>query len=419
MRTSPHDLLAQIAAGEGAFLELKELIFGGKQLKVPKSNALADEIAAFANAKGGNLVLGIEVATGEVLGIPLENLDSVMALVTEACHDVIDPPIDAVIEKVQLSDSLGDPRWVLLVVIGASLSIHRSPGGYYVRSGASTRKLSHGQLARLMQQRSRSGLIQYDQTTVPNTWISHLDPPLVNRFRTSRTLDSLETFALKLGMAATGARGNASLTLAGILLGTRHPERWLPNAFIQATAYRGTSVGRALDRRNYQIDAKDIYGALDHQVAEACRFVARNQRVSARKTVGRTDLPQFDMTAVFEALVNAVAHRDYSVHRAKIRLRMFSDRLEIYSPGGLVNGMRTETMAYRQSTRNEVIASLLAKCSVPEPIPGLQTSRATIMDRRGEGVPIILERSEKLSGREPRYETIDDIELLLTIFGAG
>ena len=98
---------------------------------------------------------------------------------------------------------------------------------------------------------------------------------------------------------------------------------------------------------------------------------------------------------------------------------MDSNRLEIYSPGELVNTMTPEAMAYRQAARNEVITSLLAKCEVPTEIDGLKTVRSTLMDRRGEGVPIILERSQKLSGREPRYETIDGIELLLTVFAAG
>jgi predicted HTH transcriptional regulator len=67
---------------------------------------------------------------------------------------------------------------------------------------------------------------------------------------------------------------------------------------------------------------------LDAQVLAACHFVRKNMLVSASKDEGRHDLPQYDLTAVFEALVNAVAHRDYSIHGAKIRLRMFADRFE-------------------------------------------------------------------------------------------
>jgi predicted HTH transcriptional regulator len=122
---------------------------------------------------------------------------------------------------------------------------------------------------------------------------------------------------------------------------------------------------------------------------------------------------------VFEALVNAVAHRDYSMYGAKIRLRVFANRLEIYSPGALANTMTVDSLPFRQASRNETIASLLAKCPVPDDIAGMETPRSTLMDRRGEGVSIILERSERLSGRAPVYELPDESELRLTIFAAS
>ena len=138
----------------------------------------------------------------------------------------------------------------------------------------------------------------------------------------------------------------------------------------------------------------------------------------AFKDQGRQDQPQFDMTAVFEAVVNAVAHRDYSIHGSKVRLRLFEDRLELYSPGTIPNTMTVESLPYRQSARNETLSSLLAQCAVPANIPRLETDRRTLMDKRGEGVRIILDNSERLSGKTPEYRLIDDAELLLTISSA-
>ena len=124
------------------------------------------------------------------------------------------------------------------------------------------------------------------------------------------------------------------------------------------------------------------------------------------------------MTAVFEAVVNAVAHRDYSIHGSKIRLRLFEDRLELYSPGGIPNSMGVESLPHVQSVRNEFVTSLLAKCPVSADIPRLVTDRRSIMDRRGEGVRLILDNSTRLSGREPDYRLIGEAELLLTIHAA-
>ena len=194
------------------------------------------------------------------------------------------------------------------------------------------------------------------------------------------------------------------------------PRRWLPNAYIQAVAYRGTEIrpqGDAL----YQLDAADITGPLDQQVMAACHFVKKNMKVAASKNEGRRDHPQFDLTAVFEAVVNAVAHRDYSIHGAKIRLRLFADRLELYSPGTIPNTMTVESLPYRQASRNEAITSLLAKCPVPVAGEGI-TERSAMMDKRGEGVQIILDNGERLSGVRPEYRLIDDAELLLVMKAA-
>jgi predicted HTH transcriptional regulator len=207
-------------------------------------------------------------------------------------------------------------------------------------------------------------------------------------------------------------------TVTGVLMASEDPRRWLPSAFIQAVAYRGANVLPLGDAAYHQLDAKDLAGPLDAQVLAACHFVRRKMRVAAVKREGRRDLPQYDMNAVFEALVNAVAHRDYSIHGAKIRLRMFADRLELYSPSAIPNTMRVDSLPYRRAARNEAITSLLAKCVVPDSERDL-SGRSAMMDKRGEGVQIILDNSERLSGKRPVYRLVDDSELLLTIPAAG
>lgn len=169
---------------------------------------------------------------------------------------------------------------------------------------------------------------------------------------------------------------------------------------------------------NYQLDAADISGSLDAQVRNVCSFVRKNMRIGASKAEGRTDHPQYDMPAVFEAVVNAVAHRDYSIYGSKIRLRMFADRLELFSPGALANTMDVESLPVRQSARNEAIASLLAKIQITDNDSWIGSSRQAMMDKRGEGVSVILDRSERNAGIPPAYALHDDSELQLTIFEA-
>ena len=186
----------------------------------------------------------------------------------------------------------------------------------------------------------------------------------------------------------------------------------------QPVACRGTSATDERVAASYQLDAADITGPLDRQLIEASRFVLKNMRRAASKAVGRVDQPQFDMAAVFEALVNAVAHRDDAMRGAKIRLRLFEDRLELFSPGGLANSLTVDSLRYRQTARNETVCSLLTRCPARDE-PWLTEGRAHLMEKRGEGVPIILDNSTALSGREPEHRVLDDAELMLTIHAAG
>jgi predicted HTH transcriptional regulator len=420
MFNSSKELLDKIRLGEDSFLELKEVRFAGDRVSAPHRDSLADELAAFANARGGVCVLGVDDKTREVTGIPLELLDRVEDFVREVSNDSIDPPLLPVIERLSLPTSLGTEAAVLKIEAPRSLFVHRSPGGYFHRVGSSKRQMSPEYLARLFQQRSQAWIVRFDEQTVGTATLDNLSRELWERFRTVRSAgETREGFLHKFGMARQDEDGTSRPTVAGVLLATEDPRRFLPNAFIQAVAYAGASESPAGAFGAYQLDAADITGPLDRQVADGCRFVARNMRTAAAKDVGRTDVPQYDMTAVFEAVVNAVAHRDYAIHGSKIRLRMYADRFELYSPGGLANTMTIESLPLRQSARNEAVTSLLARCPVPRDLPGLKTDRTTMMDKRGEGVPIILERSMDLSGRRPEYRVIDDVELLLIIYAAS
>ena len=136
-------------------------------------------------------------------------------------------------------------------------------------------------------------------------------------------------------------------------------------------------------------------------------------RVGAYKNPARIDLPQYSEAALFEAIVNAVAHRDYSISGSRIRLSMFAERIEINSPGGLPNNLTLDSMELRQSTRNETIASVLGRIPVRN-VRGAG-NRQFFMERRGDGVPTIRQETQALSGKLPEYRLIDDAELSLKI----
>lgn len=411
MFDSPEELLQKIRLGEDTSLELKSVRFRGDRVSEPKRDDLADELAAIANTHDGVLLLGVDDKTRDIDGIPVEKIEAVERYVYEICNESIKSPVLFRSFRMKLPDNTGVLRPILKVDIPRSLFVHESPGGFFHRQGSSKRKMPPEYLARLFQQRSQARLIRFEEQPVPQSDISDLSEELWRRY-TTRSEEASAIVLLKRNLLSKEESGAIRASVAGVLLCCERPDRFLSSAYIEAVRYRGTRQDS-----NYQNDAQKIYGPLDIQIKQAMSFLKRNQTVNATKEPHRIELPQFSERAVFEAIVNAVAHRDYSIFGSKIRFFMFDDRLEVYSPGPLPNTVTIDSMALRQATRNELITSLLAETPVAEAVSDV--GRGFYMEKRGDGVPIILRESKKLSGKEPVYRLIDDSELLLTIFAAG
>lgn len=411
MFDSIDELLRKIQLGEDTSLELKAVRFKGDRVAAPARDDLASEIAAVANTHDGVIVLGVDNKTREIEGIPVERLEAVERFVFEVCNESIKPPVMFRSFRIELPDQSGAMRAVLKVEIPRSLFVHESPGGYFHRQGSSKRKMPPDYLARLFQQRSQARLIRFEEQTVPGTSPDDLAEELCRRY-TTRSTEPAEVVLLKRNLLSKEENGTLRCSVAGVLLCSEKPERFLPSAYIEAVRYRGLRQDS-----NFQVDAQRICGPLDAQINQAMGFLKRNQAIGATKSPHRIETPQFSERAVFEAVVNAVAHRDYAIAGSKIRFFMFDDRLELFSPGALPNTVTIESIALRQSTRNELITSLLAETPLAETLGDI--GRGFFMEKRGDGVPIIFHESEKISGKKPIYKVIDDSELLLTIYAAG
>ncbi len=402
MTYTVREILDQIEAGEDSSWEFKQVDFAGNRLKSPKRAVLADEIAAFANSRGGVLLCGVtdDGRVQSLIGDQVAALDDVLV---EVSTDAIKPPVRIRTHHRRLPDG----RLLVAAEVPAGDAHHRSPGGSFVRVGGTKRRMTTEEELRLAQRRGQARFLWFDEQPVPKTGFDALDPELWLPLVSNEGAAHPETALEKIMVLAKDEAGFRRATVAGILLCTRRPDRWLPNAVITATRYRGT------DRTTGQVDAQEITGPLPRQIADAVKFAVRNMHVAARKTPMRIDMPQYSRRAVFEAVVNAVAHRDYSMRGTRIRLSMFSDRLEIQSPGGLHNTLDLESIATRQATRNEAVASLMGWMGVGE-IPGSE-HRRYFMERRGDGVRTIIRATRELAGRPPSYRLIGDAEVLLQI----
>ena len=405
MTYSDEEIRRHLQLAEDSHWEFKAVQFAGSRPRSPSREDLADEVAAFANADGGVLLCGV-TDDGEVQGMSREQIVELDSLLVEISTDSITPAV-----RIRTNHRQLDGRLLLVVDVPEGDAQHDSPGGSYVRVGGTKRRMTSDERLRLAQRRGQARFASYDEQTVPGTGFETLEKSLWRSLLSAEGAAEPQSALVKLALLANDDTGILRATVAGVLLCTRNPEQWLPNAGITATRYRGD------DRASGQIDAQEIAGPLDRQIGDAVAFAVRNMRVAARKDPARVNLLQYSERALFEAIVNAVVHRDYSVRGSKIRLSMFEDRLEVQSPGSLPNNLTLESMEARQATRNGALTSVLARM----PVGGMSGSedRQYIMERRGDGVPIILRETRELSGKQPEYCLIDNSEVLLTIPAAA
>ena len=353
MINTSEEIERRLRLGEDSRWGFERVEFAGDRPKAPRRDDLAGGLSAFANACGGVLLCGV-TDDGRVQGMSRAQMNALERLIIEISHERIEPAIEVETRRFAIGD-----KALLSVGVKRGYALHESRDRAYRRLGSSKRQMMSDERFRLAQRRGLAWFRSFDQRAVPGTGLATLDESLW------RPLLGVDGHAdpvvglARMGLLSETGSAVFRATVGGVLLCTFHTEEWLPNACIAATRYRRT------DRASGQVNAQTIRGPLNGQIADAVAFAIRNMSVSAYKDPGRIDLPRYSERAVFEAAVNAVAHRDYSMRKGPIRLSMFSDRLEVRSPGWLPNGLGVEDIAARQVVRNEVLVSVLARCRPP------------------------------------------------------
>jgi predicted HTH transcriptional regulator len=402
MFDTPQEILDHLKLGEDSFIEFKEVKFRGEGVIDPNAESLAGEICAFANTAGGVMLVGIH-DSDLVQGIPAEKINLVENYISNICRNNCRPPVLLFLKILLLPDANGANQPVVKLDIPKSVFVHQTSGGrYFQRLGVTKVDLTPQELARLFQQREQSFV--FDEQIIRQATLDDLNRKLLKTFA-PESKQPWEKILENKHILSRDEQNVLRPSISGLLTFGDAPEQFLPSAYIEATAYRGTQMAAAT-----VIDAKKITGPLHQQIDAAVNFVERNMKVAQIKTVGRQDYPQYDLLAIHEAVVNAVAHRDYSNGGSNSRMLLFDNRLEIYNPGRLPNTITLENISDRQFTRNQLLVSFLSRLNSP------LTGRPYIVGR-GEGVHLILERSTAISQRQPQYRLLGD-ELLLIIWAA-
>ncbi len=393
--TTKAEILAQIAGGESQQREFKRLI--------DNPESVAGEIVAFANSEGGRLYIGVD-DDGTIAGCP--DPAQVIQTLTNICRDRCRPPITAGLEQV----SVGNQVLVVLEVLPAlnrEKPYSTQGGRFYLRLGTDKKDATGRELVRIAQS---AGVLHYDESLVRGAALSTLSEQAFDDYYErqfgSPLADGLRQAGLSWAQLLRNMRllddlnGVPTLTVAAVLVFGADPQLFLPQSRLSAVAFAGP------DEDSDILDRKEITGRLPQIIEDSRVFLRRNVRVAAQELgFERREQPQYDLNALGEAVVNAIAHRDYSLSGSQIRLFVFSDRLEVRSPGCLPNSVSLDNIKLGvHAERNRRVATLLTHLGY--------------MSAIGTGVPrLIIRLSRQLSSREPEYSLIGE-ELRLCVWAA-
>jgi ATP-dependent DNA helicase RecG len=322
----------------------------------PKTSDLAEYIMAFAHAEGGTIYLGIADKpkphpSDKITEVTKTNRDNIH----RAAQDVLSPPVKGV--TVQELEVQGHK--VLAIVVPRTNHIHQhSNGKILIRRGSENVALRGEALRHLWVEREQP---IFDDRPVKAASLDDLDPDRVNWYLRLAAQERRVPVDLSLPLeesliplrAIVRDGGRTVPSVAGLLLFGRDPQGFLSQSVIQLARFQGTSPINFIDRL-------DCRGTLPEMIDEAERFIMRNTRLAAKITgFERREITEYPYPALREAIANAVAHRDYWRSDVGVRVSIFSDRVEVQSPGRLPPPLTVATLGSEHVLRNKLIAELL------------------------------------------------------------
>jgi len=339
---------------------------------------LAGVLVGMANAQGGTVLIGVAPRSPQIHGILDET--GAIDLVFQAAL-LSDPPLVLPLPRLE---KVGQTQVLSVCVPSGLPTVYNLEGRYLGREGSQTNPLPARCLRKLLLER---GVVQFESQAPPFATLDDLDYQKVAAYIKALNLpadEPSENILLRRGCIRPGdnqsTKDNVAVsyfpTYAGILLFGKEPQRWLPNATLMAARFVGTSLADSFLKQ-------EISGTLPDQIRQADIFVREN--IASRvRLAGLThqEKPEYPLEAVRELLVNAVTHRDYNIQGDNIHLNIFSNRLEIHSPGGLPGPVTLQNLLDTRFSRNAVIAQVLSDLGFVERL-GYGLNRVVEVMRQG------------------------------------
>ena len=312
---------------------------------------LAAEICAFANSDGGYIIIGVS-DNSELTGLDTSDISRLNQWISNATSQKVDKMI-----LVQTQILICNAKRVLIIHIPRGLhkpyAVNRTD--VWVKSGADKRKAPIDEILRLAH---TSGMYFADEIETSAT-IENFDEQFFKDRYKILFEDELEYLQIPLENLLQNLKivKNKCLTLAGLLLFGKNPERTVPQFTIKATSYQGNEKADQCFK-----DKEDIGGKLIDQYIKGINFIERNlHRIQTTDDFNDPGTMEIPLKVFSEILANAIIHRNYYI-QAPIQIHLFSDRLEIESPGTLPNTLTEDNIRVGVHVEiNPTILSFLAK----------------------------------------------------------
>ncbi|NLJ48293.1 MAG: transcriptional regulator [Candidatus Atribacteria bacterium] len=375
-------------------LELQERILKGEGLhtefKVSFTNneEFAKSITSFANTDGGEILVGIN-NNGEIVGV--ENIDELLRKIDDVAYNRCEPPVTIVQETLSIENKI-----ILIVKIpkGDQRPYRTSSGVYYIRSANRTRQASREELLRLFQ---AAGSLYFDENEIQRASTKDINMDyakkfLENYFKLSVNDESLIRYLINIKALSN----NEKPTFTGILFFGENPQYYIPYGRIITAYIKGDDISIPPS------DRKDHQGKIPEILEDTMRFFkAYIKEKHTIRDLESENYPEIEDFVLREALVNSIAHRDYTIN-APVRILIYDNRIEFHTPGLLPNTVTIESMKIGGAhvLRNPTIYNLLGKI-------GLVTDV-------GSGIKRIIESVKKTVGRDVSLNVVGN-EFILTI----
>lgn len=369
------ELIGIISQGETSKVQFKELL--------DSEPAIAAEMIAMSNSKGGIIIFGVKDKTGEIVGLDYAQLQKIGNRIAAIATDSIKPQIFITTEALSL-DVDDKKRNVLIVHIeeGFAKPYKDNNGTIWLKQGGDKRKLTdNNEMFRLFQQ---NGLTYIDEIIVPYTSISDINQDKIREYLAKIDDDQHDDLPETL-YKNINVENNGRLTLGGLLFFAKNPQRFRPAFCIKAVSFFGNDAAG-----NDYRDSIDIVGTIPEMFVDGMKFFNTSlHHTQQGQNYNSTGILEISRIALEELLQNALTHRDYSKN-APIRIFIFDNRVEIISPGALPNSQTVESIKMGNAVvRNNLINTFASK----------------LMKYRGTGTGI-----RRAMKEQPNIEFFNDVE---------